>query len=157
LPGRAGILAKSLIRKGTSVTRDQIAELLTRYGVMPTSQRVDVGEVILEKPQHLSAEQVIVGVRRKGSRVSKATVYNTLNLFCRRGLLRTVNVDPSRQYYDPTVRPHHHFYNVTTGELTDIPPDAVALQIATELPPGTERDGVEVIIRVRDADVRDTA
>jgi Fur family iron response transcriptional regulator len=139
------------------VTRDQIAELLTRYGVMPTSQRVDVGEVILEKPQHLSAEQVIVGVRRKGSRVSKATVYNTLNLFCRRGLLRTVNVDPSRQYYDPTVRPHHHFYNVTTGELTDIPPDAVALQIATELPPGTERDGVEVIIRVRDADVRDTA
>ena len=56
-----------------------------------------------------------------GSRVSKATVYNTLNLFCERGLLRTVDVDPSRQYYDSSIESHHHFYNVDTGELIDIP------------------------------------
>lgn len=134
------------------MTREQVSELLLSRGVQPTAQRLDVGQVILDRPQHLSAEQILAGLRGMGSRVSKATVYNTLNLFCERGLLRRVSVDPTRQYYDPTVPSHHHFYNVTTGELIDIPPEAVALELSTALPAGTETDGVEVVIRVRDRD-----
>lgn len=132
------------------MSRDEIAQLLERNGVMPTPQRLDVGEVILTKPQHLSADQIIAAIRAGGSRVSKATVYNTLNLFCERGLVRTVNVDPTRQFYDPTIQSHHHFFNEDTGELTDIPPESVALELNTDLPPGTEQAGVEVLIRVRD-------
>ena len=104
---------------------------------------MDVGQVILSRPQHLSAEQIISQVQASGSRVSKATVYNTLNLFCERGLLRTVNVDPTRQFYDPTTTNHHHFYNEDTGELVDIAPNAVAFATMPELPPGTEASGIE--------------
>jgi len=131
------------------VDREEIARRLVAHGVLPTAQRVDVGLVILAKPQHLSADQIIAAIRALGSRVSKATVYNTLNLFCERGLLRTVEVDPTRQYYDSTIDGHHHFYNVDTGEITDIPLDAIALNVAAALPPGTEQAGVEVVIRVR--------
>lgn len=132
------------------MTRDQIAERLLKHDVQPTPQRLDVAEVILAKPQHLSADQVIAGIRGRGSRVSKATVYNTLNLFCERGLLRTVNVDPSRQYYDSTIEAHYHFYDVDSGELTDIEPRAVRLELlGTALPAGTEQAGVDVVIRVR--------
>jgi Fur family iron response transcriptional regulator len=131
------------------IGRDEISQLLVARGVLPTTQRVDVALVILAKPQHLSAEQIIAGIRAMGSRVSKATVYNTLNLFCERGLLRTVDVDPARQYYDSTIDAHHHFYNVDTGELTDIPLDAITLSVNTALPPGTEHAGVEVVVRVR--------
>ena len=113
-----------------------------------TKQRLDVGEVILSMPQHRSAEQIIAGIKAMGSRVSKATVYNTLNLFCERGLLRTVNVDPVRQFYDPTVRPHHHFYNMDTGELVDIDPEKVTLQFNGDFPPGMEQRGVDIIIRI---------
>ena len=123
--------------------------MLIERGVTPTPQRLDVAAVILCKPQHLSADQVITGIRATGSRVSKATVYNTLNLFRNRGLLRTVDVDPCRQYYDPTIEPHHHFYNVDTGELTDIPLGAVSLDVKTALPKGTEEAGVDVVMRVR--------
>jgi Fur family iron response transcriptional regulator len=129
--------------------REEISQLLTARGVLPTAQRIDVALVILGKPQHLSADQIIAGIRANGSRVSKATVYNTLNLFCERGLLRTVEVDPTRQFYDSTIREHHHFYNVDTGELTDIPVDAITLNVSTALPPGTEQTGVDVVIRVR--------
>ena len=129
--------------------REDISQLLSERGVFPTAQRVDVALVILAKPQHLSAEQIIAGIRAMGSRVSKATVYNTLNLFCERGLLRTVEVDPTRQYYDSTIDAHHHFYNVDTGELTDIPVGAITLNMNTALPPGTEQTGVDVVIRVR--------
>jgi Fur family iron response transcriptional regulator len=131
------------------MSRDDIVQLLATRGVFPTPQRVEVALVILSKPQHLSADQVIAGIRAGGSRVSKATVYNTLNLFCERGLLRTVEVDPTRQYYDSTIEAHHHFYNVDTGELTDIPVGAVTLNVNTALPPGTQQAGVDVVIRVR--------
>lgn len=130
------------------MNREEIAQLLERRGVTPTPQRLDVGEVILSTPQHSSAEQVIAGIKARGYRVSKATVYNTLNLFCERGLLRTVNVDPSRQFYDPTTGLHHHFYNVDTGELMDIDTDRISLELHGALPPGTEQRGVEVVIRI---------
>jgi Fur family iron response transcriptional regulator len=131
------------------MTRDEIAQLLVGRGVFPTAQRVDVAQVILVRPQHLSADQIIAGIRGNGSRVSKATVYNTLNLFCERGLLKTVDVDPTRQFYDSSVEAHHHFYNVDTGELTDIPIGAITLNVDTALPPGTEQAGVDVVVRVR--------
>jgi Fur family iron response transcriptional regulator len=63
--------------------------------------------------------------------------------------LRTVDVDPTRQFYDSSTNAHHHFYNVDTGELTDIPLESVTLQVATALPPGTEQAGVDVVVRIR--------
>ena len=130
------------------MNREELAQLLEQHDVTPTQQRLNVGEVILSMPQHSSAEQIIAGIKAKGFRVSKATVYNTLNLFCERGLLRTVNVDPVRQFYDPTVRPHHHFYNMDTGELIDIEPDRISLQFDGSFPPGMEQRGVDVVIRI---------
>ena len=48
-----------------------------------------------------------------------------------------------------STNPHHHFYNVDTGELTDIPLESVTLQVGTALPPGTEQAGIDVVVRVR--------
>jgi Fur family iron response transcriptional regulator len=132
------------------MTRDEAATMLTGCGVLPTAQRVDIALLTLARPQHLSAEQIITAIRANGLRISKATVYNTLNLFCERGLLRTVDVDPTRQFYDSSTDAHHHFYNVDTGELTDIPLGSVSLTVETALPPGTEHAGVDVVVRIRD-------
>jgi Fur family iron response transcriptional regulator len=131
------------------VTREQIASQLEARRLQVTAQRLDIAEFILAKPQHLSAEQILSGMRARGSTVSKATVYNTLNLLSEHGIVGTVQVDPERQYYDSTSTQHHHFYNVDTGELTDIPDGAVELAIRTALPAGTEQDSVDVVIRVR--------
>ncbi len=132
------------------MTRDDAATLLSQRGVLATAQRIDIALLTLARPQHLSAEQIIAAIRANGLKISKATVYNTLNLFRERGLLRTVDVDPTRQFYDSSTGPHHHFYNVDTGELTDIPPESVTLEVSTALPPGTEQSGVDVVVRVRD-------
>jgi Fur family iron response transcriptional regulator len=131
--------------------RDVISKLLVSHGVQVTSQRLDIAEYVLSRPQHLSADQILAAMRARGSRVSKATVYNTMNLFSERGLVRTVEVDPQRQYYDSTSEPHHHFYNVDTGELTDIPADGVSLDVEAALPDGTVQEGVDIVIRVRSA------
>ena len=131
------------------MTRDQILKLFASRGVQATPQRLEVASVLLEKPQHLSADQIIDRLRAKGSGVSKATVYNTLNLFGERGIAREVMVDPVRKIYDSTRDHHYHYYNVDSGELLDIDPDAVVLKRQPELPPGTEQLGVDVVIRVK--------
>jgi Fur family iron response transcriptional regulator len=126
-----------------------MARLLERHGVLPTPQRLDIAELLLAQPQHLSAEQVLSKMRTDGARVSKATVYNTLNLFREHGLVRTVEADPSRLYFDSRIEHHHHFYNVDTGELTDIPATAIELTVNAALPPGTTQQDVDVVVRVR--------
>jgi Fur family transcriptional regulator, iron response regulator len=133
------------------MSQSDILALFEQRGVLPTPQRLEVAEVLLSRPQHLSAEQIIERLKESGSRVSKATVYNTLNLFSERGLVREVMVDPVRKYYDSTTHSHHHFYNMDTGELHDIPDDAVGFSRLPEMPDGTVEDGVEVLIRVRNA------
>ena len=75
-----------------------IQDLLLSQGIKPTSQRNDIAKVMLEKPQHLSAEEVLILVNKKGAYVSKATVYNTLNLFVEKGLIRQVIIDQLRTW-----------------------------------------------------------
>ena len=130
-------------------TQEHVAQRLARHGAKPTSQRLQLAEVVFARPQHLSAEEVLQVARKRGIRVSKATVYNTLNLFVECGLLRELVVDRDRVYYDSTVHAHHHFYNVDTGEMIDIPAESVSFAGVPDAPVGTEQDGVEVIIRVR--------
>lgn len=131
------------------MNRRDILDRLTACGVLPTPQRLEVAEILLARPQHLAADHIIDELRRNGRRVSKATVYNTLKLFSDCGLVRELNVDASRRFYDSTTHPHHHFFDVDTGELTDIPADRVAISGLPALPAGTEQESVEVLVRVR--------
>ena len=99
----------------------------------------------------MSADQIIDRLREAGSSVSKATVYNTLNLFGERGIVREVMVDPTRKFYDSTTHPHHHFYNVDTGELHDIPEDHIRFSELPSMPQGTRSESIDVLIRIRGA------
>jgi Fur family iron response transcriptional regulator len=132
------------------MTRTDIESRLRAHGVLPTAQRIEVAELMLARPQHLSADQIIDRLQQAGSSVSKATVYNCLKVFSETGLVKEINVDATRKYYDTTTSPHHHFYHVETGELVDIPAGDISISDLPPLPAGTEQDGVEVLIRVRD-------
>lgn len=123
---------------------------LKKHGVIPTPQRLEIAEVLFRRPQHMSADQIMAAVNRgDSSKVSKATVYNTLKLFSDKGLVREVIVDPARVFYDSTTGSHHHIYNVDSGELQDIPSHEVAFAKLPQLPEGMQPDGIEVIMRVR--------
>lgn len=131
------------------MTNVDIAKVLDKHGHKVTSQRVALARILLSRPQHLSADELLKQALDAGVRVSKATVYNTLNLFTECGIVREVNVDGSRVYYDSTSRPHHHVYNVDTGELADLPRGAVSIDRMPDLPEGTEAVGMELVIKVR--------
>ena len=130
-------------------SREEITERLQKLGIYPTLQRVEIAQILLARPQHMSADQVLQAVNRGEPVVSKATVYNTLGLFAEKGLVREVIVDPSKVFYDSNTHGHHHFYNVDTGQLSDVEASELSLGQLPAPPQGTELDTVEVIIRVR--------
>jgi Fur family iron response transcriptional regulator len=131
------------------ITRETLAERLRRHRITPTHQRIEIAYTLFERGEHLSADQILTLVNARHAESSKATVYNTLKLFLERGLIRELIVDPDRVFYDPNTAPHHHFYDVVTGALTDIPADGVRVEGLPPLPPGTVADGVDVIVRTR--------
>lgn len=131
--------------------RSEILEKFHVHSILPTPQRLEVAGILLEKPQHLSADQIIDRLRGAGSSVSKATVYNTLNLFSERGLVKELTVDPERTYYDSSTRPHHHFYNLDSGALTDIDAAGVEVLNLPELPEGTRAESVEILVSIRNS------
>lgn len=129
--------------------RREIKAILEQAGIMPTPQRLEIALVMLNCPQHLSADQVLALVNRTGNNVSKATVYNTLGLFVRKGIIREVLVDPNRVFFDSNMDDHYHLYNEDTGILTDIYADCLLLDALPVLPAGTALVGIDIIIRVR--------
>jgi Fur family iron response transcriptional regulator len=131
------------------LSKAEVLEVLLEHGIKPTRQRIEIAYYLFQKQQHLAAEQVLGAVNRRRAFVSKATVYNTLGLFVSKGLIREVLVDPERIFYDSNTTPHHHLYNVDTGELVDLAVDEVSILGAPELPPGTEVASVDVMIHLR--------
>ncbi|HEY2036011.1 MAG TPA: transcriptional repressor [Steroidobacteraceae bacterium] len=122
---------------------------LTDCGIRPTAQRVRIASLLLAAPQHLSAEQILANLRSAGARVSKATVYNTLNLFASHGLIRLLSVDGTRAWFDSNVDAHYHFHDTSSGALIDVPVPEVEFSRLPPAPPGTEVAGIDLVIRLR--------
>jgi Fur family transcriptional regulator, iron response regulator len=130
-------------------TRDGLVGLLRRHDINPTHQRIEIAYALFSRGEHLSADQILAIVNDRHSETSKATVYNTLNLFLEKKLVREVIVDPNKVFYDPNTDPHHHLYNIDTGELTDINAERIEVSGLPPLPEGMVTEGVDIIVRVR--------
>ena len=134
---------------GPQAAPEQIFSLLNKYKISPTRQRIKIAQVLLTCHTHKSADQILEEVNRERAYVSKATVYNTLNLFVKKGLVKEVVIDPSKVFYDSNTSQHHHFYNEENGELHDVDLDKITVAKLPEPPEGTEVQCVEVVVRVR--------
>lgn len=132
-------------------TKEDLVRLLRDHGITPTRQRLEIARALFVRKEHLSADQIMAFVNERCAETSKATVYNTLNLLVERKLIREVIVDPCKVFYDPNTEPHHHFYDVVTGRLTDIDSRAIALASLPPPPEGMVAEGVDVIVRIRRA------
>lgn len=130
-------------------TRENVAELLRQHGINLTHQRIEIGYALLENRRHPSADEILAMVNARHVETSKATVYNTLKLFLEKGIIREVIVDASKVFYDSNTSEHHHFYNVATGELADIPAAGVHIEGLPPLPPGMVTEGIDIIVRTR--------
>ena len=99
---------------------DNIRTRLIEHGVRPSAHRLAVAEYVLTTRDHPSADRVWREVASRFPAISRATVYNTLNLFVEKGILRALHLDPESVVFDPRVETHHHFVDEKTGAIHDV-------------------------------------
>ncbi len=128
--------------------RSDVVSMLQRFKISPTRQRVEIAEFLFQCPQHLSAEKILDGVISAGNRVSRATVYNTMGLFAKKGVVREILIDRERVFYDSNPEVHQHLYNIDTGELSDVYDVDVDMPLVPELPDGLRIIGTDVVFKV---------
>jgi Fur family peroxide stress response transcriptional regulator len=100
--------------------------MLVSRGVKPTPQRVVITEYIMNTDSHPTADQILDAVAEMlPVSLSRATVYNTLKALVDANVIIEVLTEPGRVRYDANTEEHHHFVDVKTGRIMDIPAEMV--------------------------------
>ncbi len=125
-----------------------VVGVLRDHGIQPSAQRVAVARYVLRTDQHPSADQVFARVRRSLPVLSRATVYNTLNLFVKKGLLQELVLAEGKVVFDPKMDRHHHFIDQASGSILDVPWEALRVANVEALP-GLDVREYQVVLRGR--------
>jgi Fur family iron response transcriptional regulator len=128
----------------------ELAERLRVAGLRPTRQRLALAAILFGAgDRHVSAESLHREALAARIHVSLATVYNTLNQFKVAGLLREVAFEGDRTFFDTNTSNHFHYYLEDTDQLVDIGATSLEVKGLPQLPPGTEVDRIDIIVRLR--------
>ncbi|MBN3040036.1 MAG: transcriptional repressor [Candidatus Omnitrophica bacterium] len=96
--------------------------LLSQYSIRKTRPRLQIISVIGKfKNRHFSVEEVLKGLRRGKSKVSRASAYRAINLFSQKGLLRPIDLGKGFLLYErASQKSHHdHLYCINCGKIIE--------------------------------------
>ena len=115
-----------------------------------TPQREMVYNILLQRRDHPTADQVFARAKEQMPSISLATVYNCLDALVQSNLVKSVHFERGATQYCPNLRPHAHFHDEATGATFDVDlPQEVIAQLNALLPKGCEPQAVEVTFRGR--------
>ena len=117
-----------------------------------TKQRLKICKFLFgrKKTFHFTVETLNKKINKNGSsKVSLATIYNTVEAFTNAGYLKEILTSKNKSYYDTNIKSHHHFYDEGSKELTDIHSNQIKLSKVPVPPKGKKIKNLEVIIRIQ--------
>ena len=125
---------------------------LRSSNLRPTKQRLKICQFLFnrEKTFHFTVETLNKKINKnKGTKVSLATIYNTVEAFTSAGYLKEILTSKNKSYYDTNTKSHHHFYDEGNKELTDIHYSQIKLSKVPIPPKGKKIKNLEVVIRIQ--------
>ena len=132
--------------------KNEIVNKLRTSGLRPTKQRVLIAKSLFDsdKTFHFTAETLNKKINKNGvTKVSLATIYNTVEAFTSAGYLKEILTSKNKSYYDTNIKSHHHFYDEGSKELTDIRYSQIRLSKIPTPPKGKKIKNLEVVIRIQ--------
>jgi Fur family peroxide stress response transcriptional regulator len=100
--------------------REEIERAFVERSLRMTSQRFCIMEYLMRKHVHSTADEIFQAINRSDPRASRATVYNSLNVLSRAGLVREISIDGKAALFDSNLQRHHHFVCDDCGRVEDI-------------------------------------
>ena len=125
---------------------------LRSSNLRPTKQRLKICQFLFnrEKTFHFTVETLNKKINKnKGTKVSLATIYNTVEAFTSAGYLKEILTSKNKSYYDTNTKSHHHFYDEESKQLTDIHSSQIKLSKIPTPPKGKKIKNLEVVIRIQ--------
>lgn len=98
---------------------ENIRKILVENGLKVTPQRLAVYEAIYKLNNHPSAEAIIDFIKFTYPNIAIGTVYNTLETFVRKGIIRKIKTDGEVMRYDAILNKHHHLYSSDSKRIED--------------------------------------
>ena len=128
-------------------------EKLRNSGLRPTKQRLEICEVLFDakKTFHFTINDLSNKIRKhSNSKISLATIYNTIHAFEKKGYLKQIPINSSETYFDTNVTDHHHFYDLKEEKLIDLEnSDVGPINILKKIN-GKKIKSVEVLVKLED-------
>ena len=88
-----------------------------------TKHRKTIYNIIFDSGEHLSVDEVIAILKRKDLKISRATVFNSLNFLEKNNYLKSFSIFGSKKVYDSNLSDHHHIYDLDSKKLHDVSVD----------------------------------
>ena len=104
----------------------ELTERLATSGFRFTSQRRHVYDVLLQKLDHPTAEDVFIRAKHDLPDISMATVYNCLDALVQCGLVRQVQLQRGATRFCPNMEEHAHYHCDQCGAVFDVPLEKAA-------------------------------
>jgi Fur family peroxide stress response transcriptional regulator len=99
-------------------TRD-LKNILVSINLKVTPQRLAVLKAVKQLTGHPSSEEVRMFIQRTNPNIALGTVYNTLETFVEKGIIRKVKTEKDFMRYDPIIEKHHHLYCADSEKIED--------------------------------------
>ena len=126
---------------------------LRNSGLRPTKQRIQICEVLFDadKTFHFTINELEKKIKKQlNSKISLATVYNTIHAFEKKGYLKQIPINSNQTYFDTNVSDHHHFYDLNDEKLIDLENcDVGPINILKKIN-GKKIKSVEVLVKLED-------
>ena len=97
-----------------------VDEILLNHDIKPTTQRKTILHYLLEIEDHPSVEQILTGLAKRGEKISRATVYNVLNLLEDKNIIKVIAVNNNVKHYDINFTDHGHFICTNCNVIYDV-------------------------------------
>lgn len=96
-------------------------EYLRRNNLRVTPERIEVLDAAMASKSHFDADQLFLQLKKKGSKVSRATVYNTLEKLRDSGILVQYRFEERLAKYEVALnnQPHHHLICRSCGTIEE--------------------------------------
>ncbi len=98
-----------------------IIEKLRSFGIKPSYQRIKIYEYLVKKKNHPTTDMIYKELTKKIPTFSRTTVYNTMDLFIRKGIVSMLSIDEREARFDADTFLHAHFLCDSCGNIIDIP------------------------------------
>ncbi len=97
----------------------KLQEICRHRGIPLTNQRCAVLEVLLQRSDHPTADQVFEAVQDRSPQISRRTVYRVLDTLVELGLIRRVHHPGATARFDALIHRHHHLVCTLCNRIVD--------------------------------------